>query len=110
MANAIHIVPAPTPNSLVLLLTSVSDTNQPAMSVYGLSVVRCNSETALWTIAADGSRRMPMRVVYGRPITGFPARTGPAPLTPGCYEAVLSGAAPRRFEVQPDRTITTPDD
>jgi hypothetical protein len=106
--NAIRIAPAPTADSLVLLLTRLADTGQPATSAYGLSVLRCNSEESLWTVAADGSRRMPMSVVYGRPIAGFPARTGPFPLTPGCYEAVLSGAAPQRFEVQADRTITTP--
>ncbi len=109
MDNAVRIGPDATTDSLVFLLTSAANTGQPPTLVYGLSVVRCNTEEAFWTVAADGSRQMPTRIVYGRPIAGFPARAGPVPLTPGCYEVILSGAAPRRFEVRPDRTISTRD-
>jgi len=103
--NTIRVAPAATADSLVLLVRSTIDSGLPPESVYGLSVLRCDTREVTWTIAADGSRRMPGTVIYGRPVPGFPTRVGPLPLTPGCYEVIVSGATSRRFDVEANRTI-----
>jgi hypothetical protein len=99
MKNTIRIAPNTAADSVVFLLRSAIDSGLPPDDVYGMSVVRCDTKDVMWTIAADGSREMPAQVVYGKPVTGFPTRAGPMPLTPGCYEVILSGATSRRFEV-----------
>ena len=103
--NTIRLGPRPNADSLVFLLRTIADTSQPAESVYGLSVIRCDSKEAMWTIAADGTRQISGTVVYGKPVAGFPARVGPLPLTTGCYEVVLTGATTRRFEVGSERVV-----
>ena len=103
-SNAIRVAPNATADSLAFVVTA-ADSVRPATLVYGLTVVRCGSEDALWTISADGTRQLPSRVVYGQRIEGFPTRTGPAPLTPGCYEVIISGGRPQRFEIGVDHTI-----
>jgi hypothetical protein len=103
--NTIRIAPAATADSLVLVLRSTIDSGLPPESVYGLSVLRCDTRDVAWTISADGSRRMPGDVVYGRPVPGFPTRVGPLPLVPGCYEVIVSNAASRRFDVDANRAI-----
>jgi hypothetical protein len=107
--NVVRIAPEATADSVVFLLRSSTDAGLPAESVYGLSVVRCDTKEVFWTISADGSRLAPDRVVYGQPIPGFPTRAGPAPLVAGCYEVILSGAVPRAFDIGPGRTIRARD-
>lgn len=74
----------------------------PTPVIYGLSVVHCGTDSPLWTVAADGSRHLPEHVTYGRPIEGFAVRNGPVALTPGCYEALVTGASPLRFQIGAD--------
>ena len=97
--NSIRLGPGPRADSLVFLLRTVADTSQPAESVYGLSVIRCDTKETMWTIAADGSRQIAGTVFYGKPVPGFAARVGPLPLTAGCYEVIATGAPTRRFDV-----------
>lgn len=103
-ANAIRLVPAATRDSLVFVIRSIREA-PTTNAVYGLSILRCTGEHPMWTIAADGSRTMPDTVVYGRPIPGFSVRSGPEPLVPGCYTAVISGARPLTFDVKSDGTV-----
>jgi hypothetical protein len=69
--------------------------------IYGLSVLGCRDDRALWIIAADGSRTMPDRVRYGQVVPGFSIRAGPEALQAGCYRAVISSATPFAFDVSP---------
>jgi hypothetical protein len=103
--TVVRVAPSARADSLVFLLRSVADTGRPADWVYGLSVVRCNTEDPVWTIASDGGRQIPPSIVYGQPVPGFSTRAGPATLTPGCYDVFATGAVRRRFDVLPDRTI-----
>src|ERR1051325_5833120 len=103
--TVVRIAPSARADSLVFLLRSAADSGRPANWVYGLSVVRCNTETSVWTIASDGGQQIPPSIVYGQPVPGFSTRAGPATLTPGCYDVFATGAARRRFDVLADRTI-----
>jgi hypothetical protein len=103
--NMIRLGPSSSADSLVFLLRTIADTSQAAESVYGLSVIRCDTRETAWQIAADGSRQIAATVVYGKPVPGFPTRFGPMPLRPGCYEIIVSGAKTQRFEVGPQRMI-----
>jgi len=44
--------------------------------------------------------------VYGRLIPGFHTLAGPLPLTVGCYQVVLSRAAPVTFDVSSTGQVT----
>ena len=95
--NMIRLGPSTSADSLVILLRTIADTSQAAESVYGLSVVRCDSRETAWQIAAT--------LVYGKPVPGYPARFGPFPLRTGCYEIIVSGAKTLRFDVSGERTV-----
>jgi hypothetical protein len=73
--------------------------------IYGLSVVTCGSDSAVWTIAATGSASAPRRVVYGQTPEGFVNRVGPLPLKPGCYQVYVSESAGARFYVGRDGRV-----
>ena len=103
-ANAIRLVPTASRDSLVFVIGSIREAPS-TNAVYGLSILRCTDEHPMWTIAADGSRTMPDTVVYGRSIPGFSVRSGPEPLAPGCYTAVVSGARPLTFDVTSDGMV-----
>jgi hypothetical protein len=97
-------IPAPAVvDSLVLVV------NDPQSSlttpVYGLSVLVCGTERAMWTIAADGSRLLPSRITYGRTVAGFTTQAGPFPLKPGCYDVFASGTRSVRFDVDSAGTV-----
>jgi hypothetical protein len=104
--NVIAVAPGSTPDSLVFVIRGAA-VGAPPNLLYGLSVTRCRDAIPLWTIAADGSRLMPDTLRYGRPVPGFVLRAGPEPLGPDCYRAVVSGAVPLRFAIDPEGRITT---
>jgi hypothetical protein len=103
--NVIRLGPSQSADSLVFLLRTIADTSQAAESVYGLSVIRCDSKETMWTISADGTRQIAATVVYGKPVPGFPTRFGPLPLTVGCYEIIVTGAATQKFDVSAERAV-----
>ena len=104
VSNMIQLAPQQPADSLVFVIGGASDARAPT-PVHGLSIVRCGDERPMWTIAADGSRRLPARVVYGAPIPGYSIRTGPDPLVAGCYKAFLSDASPLVFDVGPHGVV-----
>jgi len=97
--NALRLAPAVTGDSIVFELTNADGKGAYQGWIYGLSVFVCDTERSVWTIASDGSRSLPARIVYGEPIPGYVVRVGPERLVPGCYEAVASGTQPFRFNV-----------
>jgi hypothetical protein len=103
VANTLRIETGARGDSLAFVLSGITAAGraagEPGAPIYGLSVVACGTERALWTVSADGTRSMPLRVVYGKTVDGFPTRAGPAPLTTGCYDVFLTGARPVRFDV-----------
>jgi hypothetical protein len=99
IANSLQIQPGATANSLAFVVLSVSGDSTLGAPVVGLSVVACGTEHVLWTIGTDGSRSMPRHVVYGATVPGYPTKTGPLPLTPGCYDVVMTGARRVRFDI-----------
>lgn len=103
--NTIHLEPEATTDSLVFVIAGTA-TGAPSNMSYGLSVIRCGDERPFWTIAADGSRLMPDRIVYGRPLAGFVTSTGPDSLRPGCYKAIVSEAKPVTFDVLPNGRVS----
>ncbi len=98
--NRILVAPGSTRDSLVFIIEGADGTSAHGL-IYGLSVLGCGDDRALWVIAADGSRTMPVRVRYGQILPGFSIRAGPESLQPGCYKAVVSSANPFEFDVSP---------
>ena len=104
--NVIAVAPGSTPDSLIFVIRGPVAGSAPSL-LYELSVTRCRNDLPVWTISADGTRLMPDTLRYGQPVPGFMLRAGPEPLPPDCYRAIASGAAPLRFEIDPDGRITT---
>jgi hypothetical protein len=73
---------------------------------YGLTVVRCDRRRTMWVVGTPGdSTPPPARIVYGEAPKGYLTKTGPLPLTPGCYRVIASGPAEARFIVNADGTV-----
>jgi hypothetical protein len=67
--------------------------------IYGLSVVPCGSDSALWQIASRQTVGAPSRVVYGETPDGFITLIGPEPLRRGCYDVFITNGRRARFRV-----------
>jgi hypothetical protein len=73
---------------------------------YGLTVESCNEKRTMWVMGASGSTTpAPAQIVYGEAPKGFLTKTGPRPLTPGCYRVIVSGPSEARFVVNNDGTV-----
>jgi len=105
--NALQLAPDASADSVVFVLTNAEGTGPGQGWVYGLSVVECGTDRALWTIASNGSS-LPSRVTYGRTVPGFTVREGPAPLVPGCYDVYISGGRTLRFIVDSAKAVRVP--
>jgi hypothetical protein len=69
--------------------------------VYGVTVTTCSGRV-MWTISNERLIQPPTRISYGVTPDGFVSRTGPKPLTPGCYEIIVSGPSSARFQIGAD--------
>lgn len=98
IVNEVRIEPGSVPRVPVFVLTDTSG-NAPSTLIYGFSVVRCGSDSASWTIAADGSQAHPPRLTYGETPPGYQTRAGPEPLRPGCYDVFVTGGRRARFRI-----------
>jgi hypothetical protein len=94
ISNLIRVEPAPTPGAVVFVLEDRS-------LVYGLTVMTCRGR-AMWTISNGQLGGAPRRITYGVTPNGFVSRTGPGPLSPGCYEVIVSGPSRTRFHIGTD--------
>jgi hypothetical protein len=104
--NEVRIEPGTTPLKPVFVLT---DTTGRAASgtIYGLSVVPCGAENAVWQIAANGGYSAPSRLEYGVTPPGYVVNVGPAPLRAGCYDVFITDGRRSRFRVDASGHVTT---
>jgi len=96
--NEVRIEPGTVPMRPVFVLTDTSGKDRSGV-IYGLSVVRCGSDSAVWQIDATGSKEQPARITYGDAPPGYETRRGPQPLTPGCYDVFITDGRRSRFRV-----------
>jgi hypothetical protein len=76
-----------------------------SQSIYGLTVTRCGG-APVWEIGTGGGdASKPTSITYGRAPDGFVTRTGPLPLTAGCYEVFASGGGVGRFTIRADGSL-----
>lgn len=74
--------------------------------LYGLTVVPCGGSVPVWEFGTGGGNAVrPDTIVYGVLPKGYTLRSGPAPLTPGCYRVIVSGPAQMQFRVGADGTV-----
>jgi hypothetical protein len=98
--NAIWIEKDSTARRLVFRVAQNREATAPPSFFYGLSVTTCSGNRVMWIFGgASNATPAPTRIVYGQPSAGYTTREGPRPLGPGCYEAVISGAASVRFVI-----------
>src|SRR5207237_4989837 len=94
VVNRVRVEPGTTPLTPVFVLTDTTG-HQPSGTIYGLSVVRCGDDTAVWQLAADGSLSAPSRIEYGHAPPGYMVRPGPEPLRAGRYGVLAPHGPPR---------------
>lgn len=96
--NEVRVEPGTTPLKPVFVLT---DTTGHASSgtIYGMSVVPCGADTAVWQLAANGSNAAPSRLVYGETPAGYVVTVAPEPLRAGCYDVFVTDGRRSRFRV-----------
>jgi len=104
--NAVWIEEGSTAQRLVFRLAADRETGASPELFYGLSVVTCRDGRVMWNFGVtSGDAPIPVAVTYGTPVPGFPTRSGPEPLTPGCYQVTISGPASTRFRVGADGSV-----
>lgn len=96
--NEVRIEPGTTPLKPIFVLTDTTG-RAPSGTIYGMSVVPCGADTAVWQIAANGSDGAPARLVYGETPPGYVVSAGPVPLHAGCYDVFVTDGRRSRFRV-----------
>lgn len=96
--NQIRVESGSTAFKPVFVLTDTTG-RAPSGTIYGLSVIPCGADTAVWQIAALGSNRAPMRVTYGDSLPGYVAHVTPRALAPGCYNVFVTDGRRARFRI-----------
>jgi len=97
-SRRVSVEPAPTPGMVVFVL-------EDRTLFYGLTVMTCRGRV-MWTLSNDSPDEPPVRITYGVAPNGFVSRTGPKPLTPGCYQVIVSGPSKMRFHIGGDGRLT----
>lgn len=96
--NEVRIEPGTAPLKPVFVLTDTTG-RAPSGTIYGMSVVPCGADSAVWQIVANGSTSAPARLVYGETPAGYFASVAPAPLRAGCYDVFVTDGRRSRFRV-----------
>ena len=96
--NEVRIEPGATPLKPVFVVTDTTGRGSSG-TIYGMSVVPCGADTAVWQIAANGSSGAPSRLVYGETPAGYVVTAGPEPLRAGCYDVFITDGRRSRFRV-----------
>ena len=99
--NAVRVEPGTTPRTPTFVLTDTTGRVASGI-IYGLSVLRCGTDSTAWTISATGSVGTPARIVYGTTPPGYSTVAGPDALRTGCYNVYITDG--RRAQFQVDRT------
>lgn len=98
VVNLVRVEPGTAPAKPVFVLSDTTGRGSSG-TIYGLSVVPCGADSAVWQIAANGSTRAPARLEYGVTPSGYVANVGPDPLHPGCYDVFVTDGRRARFRV-----------
>ena len=96
--NEVRVEPGSTPAVPAFVLTDTTGRG-PSSLIYGLSVLRCGSDSAAWTVVALGTRTSPDRIVYGETPDGYATSSGPQPLRAGCYDVYVTDGRRARFRI-----------
>lgn len=96
--NEVRVEPGTTPLKPVFVLTDTTGRGASG-TIYGLSVVPCGGDSAVWQLAASGSTTAPARLEYGETPAGYIANVAPAPLRAGCYDVFVTDGRRSRFRV-----------
>lgn len=96
--NQVQVEPGTVSFAPVFVLTDTTG-RSPSGVIYGVSVVPCGADTAVWQIAASGSNRAPMRLAYGQTPPGYVAHIGPQVLRPGCYNVFVTDGRRAQFRI-----------
>ena len=96
--NQVQVEPGTASFAPVFVLTDTTG-RSPSGVIYGVSVVPCGADTAVWQIAASGSNRAPMRLAYGQTPPGYVAHIGPQVLRPGCYNVFVTDGRRAQFRI-----------
>lgn len=104
--NEVRVETGSTPLKPVFFLTDTTG-HASTGTIYGLSVVPCGEENAVWQIAANGSAASPSRLEYGVTPPGYVVHIGPAPLRAGCYDVFVTDGRRSRFRVDASGHVTT---
>ncbi len=96
--NLVRVEPGTASFTPVFVLTDTTG-RAPSGVIYGLSVIPCGADTAVWQLAASGSNRVPMRLEYGQTPPGFVAHIGPQVLRPGCYNVFVTDGRRAQFRI-----------
>jgi len=96
--NEVRIEPGTTPLKPVFIITDTTGRGASG-TIYGMSVVPCGADTAVWQITANGSNGAPARFVYGETPAGYVVSVGPEPLRAGCYDVFITDGRRSRFHV-----------
>ena len=96
--NEIRVEPGTASFKPVFVLTDTTG-HGPSGVIYGVSVVPCGADTAVWQIAASGSNRAPMRLEYGQTPPGYVVHIGPQVLRPGCYNVYVTDGRRAQFRI-----------
>lgn len=96
--NEVRIEPGTTPLKPIFVLTDTTGRGTSG-TIYGLSVVPCGADSAVWQIAANGTNGAPVRLEYGDTPPGYVVNAGPVPLHAGCYDVFITDGRRSRFHV-----------
>jgi hypothetical protein len=103
--NQVRVEPGTAPMKPVFVLTDTTGRGSSG-TIYGLSVVPCGADSAVWQIAATGSNSPPARLDYGVAPTGYITRVGPEVLRAGCYDVFVTDGRRARFRVNAAGQVT----
>jgi len=97
VVNLVRVEPG-TPTKPVFVLSDTTGRGSSG-TIYGLSVIPCGGDSAVWQITANGSNGAPARLEYGVTPAGYFSRVGPEPLRKGCYDVFVTDGRRARFRV-----------
>ena len=96
--NGVRVLPGTTPAHPRFLVTDSSGATVAGL-IYGLSVVRCGTDSSAWTITTTGALGTIGGVTYGEAPAGYASTAGPDSLRAGCYDVFVTDGRRARFRV-----------
>lgn len=113
--SAVWLESASSPEDLTFGVATERGGAEPVAHLNYVAVRTCYSsgeeQTTLWQARGElpSGTAPPTRISYGVPPDGFVSEVPAQPLSPGCYEGIISGngiSGTVRFTVDADRQVT----